>query len=120
MGYWDGGEWWGAGPGAHGYVGVDAMVECQASQRICASSGRRAAAGGRFRGARRHGDAHRGRDAADAVAARAAGRRAERSGASTAPQTAVADGLLRADGDRLVLTDRGRLLADAVVRTVLD
>ena len=21
MGYWDGGEWWGAGPGAHGYVG---------------------------------------------------------------------------------------------------
>ena len=41
MGYWDGGEWWGAGPGAHGYVGVDAMVECQAPQRICASSGRR-------------------------------------------------------------------------------
>ena len=35
-------------------------------------------------------------------------------------QTAVADGLLRSDGDRLVLTDRGRLLADAVVRTVLD
>ena len=35
-------------------------------------------------------------------------------------QTAVADGLLRTDGDRLVLTDRGRLLADAVVRTVLD
>jgi coproporphyrinogen III oxidase-like Fe-S oxidoreductase len=35
-------------------------------------------------------------------------------------QTAVADGLLRADGDRLVLTDRGRLLADGVVRTVLD
>src|ERR1700694_90453 len=21
LGYWDGGEWWGAGPGAHGYVG---------------------------------------------------------------------------------------------------
>ena len=21
IGYWDGGEWWGAGPGAHGYVG---------------------------------------------------------------------------------------------------
>ncbi len=22
LGYWDGGEWWGAGPGAHGYVGA--------------------------------------------------------------------------------------------------
>jgi oxygen-independent coproporphyrinogen-3 oxidase len=20
LGYWDGGEWWGAGPGAHGYL----------------------------------------------------------------------------------------------------
>ena len=35
-------------------------------------------------------------------------------------QTAVGDGLLSAEGERLVLTDRGRLLADAVVRTVLD
>ncbi len=33
---------------------------------------------------------------------------------------AVADGLLGIDGDRLVLTDRGRLLADAVVRDILD
>jgi coproporphyrinogen III oxidase-like Fe-S oxidoreductase len=22
LGYWDGGQWWGAGPGAHGYVGA--------------------------------------------------------------------------------------------------
>jgi oxygen-independent coproporphyrinogen-3 oxidase len=33
---------------------------------------------------------------------------------------AVSDGLLVAEEDRLVLTDRGRLLADAVVRAVLD
>src|ERR1700757_3456414 len=32
----------------------------------------------------------------------------------------IADGLLRPEADRLVLTDRGRLLADAVVRTLLD
>ena len=32
---------------------------------------------------------------------------------------AVADGLLDDTGDRLVLTDRGRLLADAVIRDVL-
>ena len=34
-------------------------------------------------------------------------------------EAVVADGLLVADGDRLVLTPRGRLLADAVVRTLL-
>jgi hypothetical protein len=31
----------------------------------------------------------------------------------------VADGLLVSEGDRLVLTPRARLLADAVVRTLL-
>lgn len=35
-------------------------------------------------------------------------------------QIAIGDGLLDIEGGRLVLTDRGRLLADAVVRTVLD
>jgi coproporphyrinogen III oxidase-like Fe-S oxidoreductase len=35
-------------------------------------------------------------------------------------QTVIEDGLLARDGDRLILTDRGRLLADAVVRTLLD
>jgi oxygen-independent coproporphyrinogen-3 oxidase len=34
-------------------------------------------------------------------------------------EDAVADGLLVSDGDRLILTPRGRLLADAVVRTLL-
>ena len=33
--------------------------------------------------------------------------------------TAVEDGLLTPEGERLVLTDRGRLLADGVVRTLL-
>jgi oxygen-independent coproporphyrinogen-3 oxidase len=35
-------------------------------------------------------------------------------------QIRVGDGLLRLESDRLVLTDPGRLLADAVVRSVLD
>ena len=35
-------------------------------------------------------------------------------------ETAVADGLLVREDDRLVLTDRGRLLADGVVCTLLD
>ncbi|MGO8940159.1 MAG: coproporphyrinogen III oxidase, partial [Mycobacterium sp.] len=34
-------------------------------------------------------------------------------------EVVVADGLLVTEGDRLVLTARGRLLADGVVRTLL-
>jgi oxygen-independent coproporphyrinogen-3 oxidase len=35
-------------------------------------------------------------------------------------ETVISDGLIELHGDRLVLTDRGRLLADAAVRTLLD
>jgi coproporphyrinogen III oxidase-like Fe-S oxidoreductase len=35
-------------------------------------------------------------------------------------ETVIEDGLVVLEADRLVLTDRGRLLADAVVRTLLD
>jgi oxygen-independent coproporphyrinogen-3 oxidase len=35
-------------------------------------------------------------------------------------ETVISDGLVALVADRLVLTDRGRLLADAVVRTLLD
>jgi oxygen-independent coproporphyrinogen-3 oxidase len=35
-------------------------------------------------------------------------------------ETAIDDGLVAPAADRLVLTDRGRLLADAVVRMLLD
>ena len=35
-------------------------------------------------------------------------------------QTVIEYGLLIRDGDHLILTDPGRLLADAVVRTLLD
>jgi oxygen-independent coproporphyrinogen-3 oxidase len=34
--------------------------------------------------------------------------------------TVIDDGLVVLDADRLILTDRGRLLADAVVRDLLD
>jgi oxygen-independent coproporphyrinogen-3 oxidase len=35
-------------------------------------------------------------------------------------ETVIDDGLVSRAADRLVLTDRGRLLADAVVRILLD
>jgi oxygen-independent coproporphyrinogen-3 oxidase len=35
-------------------------------------------------------------------------------------EAVIDENLVALDADRLVLTDRGRLLADAVVRTLLD
>ncbi len=119
MGYWDGGEWWGAGPGAHGYVGStrwwnikhpNAYAQALADDRlpvadyerldVCAAHTEYVMLRLRLRIGL----------PADALSDQ------ERHRA----QTAIGDGLLRVDTDRLVLTDRGRLLADAVVRTVLD
>ena len=117
LGYWDGGEWWGAGPGAHGYVGGDPMVECQAPQRLCAIAGRRAAAGGRLRAARRRDAAHRGRDAAAAAARRAAAGRARAKPNARRAETAMADGLVTLRRRPPGAHRPGRLLADAVVRT---
>jgi putative oxygen-independent coproporphyrinogen III oxidase len=119
MGYWNGGEWWGAGPGAHGFVGStrwwnvkhpNAYAQSLTDERLPVADFEVLDA------ATRHiedvmlrvrlrdglpvavlGDAERGR-----------------------AQRVVDDGLLSRMGDRLMLTDRGRLLADAVVRTLLD
>jgi oxygen-independent coproporphyrinogen-3 oxidase len=119
LGYWSGGEWWGAGPGAHSHIGAsrwwnvkhpnayacklaDGTLPVDDCEQLDA------------------GDAHtedvmlsiRLRTGLPAAVLSASERqRAE---------TAIADGLLARSADRLVLTDRGRLLADAVVRSVLD
>jgi putative oxygen-independent coproporphyrinogen III oxidase len=119
MGYWDGGEWWGAGPGAHGYVGSTRWWNIKHPNAYA-----QALAGGRLPIAdfeQLDARAMHTEDvmlrlrlrrglAADALSER------ERDRA----QIAIGDGLLESDAGRLVLTDRGRLLADAVVRTVLD
>ena len=119
MGYWDGGEWWGAGPGAHGYVGSTRWWNVKHPNAYA-----QALADGRLPVAdfeQLDADATHTEDVmlrlrlraglpADALSDH------ERHRA----QAAIGDGLLRVDADRLVLTDRGRLLADAVVRTVLD
>jgi putative oxygen-independent coproporphyrinogen III oxidase len=118
LGYWDGGQWWGAGPGAHGHVGTtrwwnvkhpNAYAEMLAAPALPVT-----------------GFEQLGPDAlhTEEVLLKTRLRQglsldrldpAERERA----EAVVADGLLMSDGDRLVLTPRGRLLADAVVRTVL-
>jgi oxygen-independent coproporphyrinogen-3 oxidase len=116
--YWTGGDWWGLGPGAHSHVGGVRWWNVKHPARYAAL-----VAEGVSPGAGREILTERERYVEDvmlrlrladglplaslddhgrAAAARAAG-----------------DGLLEVTGGRAILTLRGRLLADAVVRDLL-
>ncbi len=118
-GYWNGGQWWGAGPGAHGFVGDVRWwnVKHPRAYGVILDEGRLPAAGfERLDAADRHVEAvllgiRLRRGLAMEVLTDSERRRVPR---------LVDDGLLTVEGQRLVLTDRGRLLADAVVRDLLD
>jgi oxygen-independent coproporphyrinogen-3 oxidase len=119
LGYWDGGEWWGAGPGAHGYVGDTRWWNLKHPNAYAQSLAAGQLPVGDFEvlddGTRHVEDVMlrvRLRGGLPLAALGAAElRRAD---------VAVADGLVERRADNLVLTDRGRLLADAVVRDLLD
>ena len=116
--YWTGADWWGVGPGAHSHVGG---VRWWHVKHPAANADRLAAG---------RSPAH-AREVLDAES-----RRVERvllelrlreglapevldpAGRAAVPDQ-VARGLLVTEGDRLVLTRTGRLLADAVVRDLL-
>ena len=119
LGYWNGGQWWGAGPGAHGFVGDLRWwnVKHPSTYADSVANGGWPAADFERLGPR---DRHieevmlgiRLREGlAVSVLTDAERLRADR---------AAGDGLLTLTGERLTLTRRGRLLADAVVREVLD
>jgi oxygen-independent coproporphyrinogen-3 oxidase len=119
IGYWNGGEWWGAGPGAHGFIGdtrwwnvkhpnayaqslADGLLPVGDFERLDATT--RHVENVMLRLRLRDGlpvdvlsDSERDRTV-----------------------TVIDDGLVVLDAGRLILTDRGRLLADAVVRDLLD
>ncbi len=118
IGYWNGGEWWGAGPGAHGYVGAIRWWNVKHPNAYAQSTAEGllpVADFERLDATALHTEEVmlrlRLRDGlpvgvlSDAEQARA--------------QAVIAGGLVALDADRLVLTDRGRLLADAAVRTLL-
>jgi len=119
LGYWNGGQWWGAGPGAHGFVGDTRWWNTKHPGAYAEQLGRGDGAVGGFErldGAARH------------LEEVMLGIRL-RSGLAIAALTdteldravrAVGDGTLVRCGQRLTLSDRGRLLADAVVRDLLD
>jgi putative oxygen-independent coproporphyrinogen III oxidase len=118
LGYWDGGQWWGAGPGAHSYVGATRWWNVKhpnAYAQILDGAVLPVAGFEQLTAQQRH---------TEDVMLRIRLRQglplnlldeAERERAAAA----VDDGLLKPDGKRLVLTDRGRLLADGVVRMLL-
>ncbi len=118
LGYWDGGQWWGAGPGAHGYVGATRWwnVKHPNAYAETLSSATLPIAG--FE--QLDTDALHTEDVMLKIRLRQ-GLPLDRLGDAERERAraVVADGLLVSEGDRLVLTPRGRLLADAVVRTLL-
>lgn len=121
LGYWHGDDWWGVGPGAHSHVGGVRWWNVRHprayAQRL--GSGLSPAAG------RETLDAGQRRAEEILLGVRlASGLPVARLEAGTRPRVAalVADGLV--DGHRVltgevVLTRRGRLLADTVVRALL-
>ncbi|MEO6793056.1 MAG: radical SAM family heme chaperone HemW [Mycobacterium sp.] len=118
LGYWGGGRWWGAGPGAHSYDGTLRYWNIKhpnAYAQILGQLTLPVAGFEELSEADRHTEDVMLRLRMREGLALAILNPDERERAATA----VSDGLLRTDGERLVLTDRGRLLADAVVRSLL-
>jgi oxygen-independent coproporphyrinogen-3 oxidase len=118
LGYWDGGQWWGAGPGAHSHIGATRWWNVKhpnAYAERLASGDLPVAGSERLDAVALHTE-----DVLLKIRLRQ-GLPVDRLDAAERDRAeiAIGDGLLVADGDRVVLTPRGRLLADAVVRSLL-
>ncbi|GHP18909.1 coproporphyrinogen III oxidase [Rhodococcus sp. NKCM2511] len=117
IGYWDGGDWWGAGPGAHSHIGGTRFwnVKHPATYADRLAAGELPVQGSELLTAQ---DRHL-EELMLTVRLRS-GVPMSLLGPTelAAAEQTVADGLMVQRGDHLLLTDRGRLLADAVVRTI--
>jgi putative oxygen-independent coproporphyrinogen III oxidase len=119
LGYWNGGEWWGAGPGGHGYIGATRWWNVKHPNAYAGLLADEALPVADFE---QLDDGQRHTEAVMLSIRLSSGLPTETLTHSELVRTeiAIADGLLVRDADRLVLTDRGRLLADSVVRGMLD
>lgn len=116
--YWTGADWWGIGPGAHSHVGGvrwwNVRHPAAYAERMAAGASpahARELLGAEDRRVERVLLELRLREGLDLAVLDPAGR--------AAVPDQVGRGLAEVVGDRLVLTDRGRLLADGVVRDLL-
>ena len=119
VGYWRGGDWWGIGPGAHSHVGGVRWWNVKHPKAYAERLGAGESPGaGREvlsvedRRVERILLELRLREGLDLAVLQPAGR--------AAVDRHVADGSVDVEGNRAVLTLRGRLLADAVVRDLVD
>ncbi|WP_433605355.1 radical SAM family heme chaperone HemW [Prescottella agglutinans] len=119
LGYWDGGDWWGAGPGAHSHVGGVRWWNVKHPARYAdrLSAGELPVGGSETLTAE---DVHVERVMLTVRLRTGLPLADLRDGERAAAARVVEDGLAVLAADHLVLTDRGRLLADAVVRDILD
>lgn len=122
LGYWGGGQWWGAGPGAHSHIGATRWwnVKHPNAYAQALAEGKLPVAG--FE--QLDTDTLHTEDVLLKIRLSqglplAGLSEAERERARALVAEKAAHRLLTVDRDSLVLTDRGRLLADAVVRTLL-
>ena len=119
LGYWTGGDWWGVGPGAHSHVGGVRWWNSKHPAAYAARLGdgvspgqAREVLGAEDRRVERILLELRLRSGLPAELLRPAG--------AAAAQRHVDGGLLERRGNNVVLTTRGRLLADALVRDLVD
>ena len=118
LAYWRGGDWWGIGPGSHSHVGG---VRWWNVKHPTAYAGRLAAGLSPAHGRELLTAADRRLEDVLLRSRLAEGFDPAWWDATAAAPGLLADGLVdRAAPDRLVLTRRGRLLADTVVRRLLD
>ncbi|QYN21579.1 radical SAM family heme chaperone HemW [Amycolatopsis sp. DSM 110486] len=119
LGYWQGGDWWGAGPGAHSHVGGVRWwnVKHPAKYASLLAEGNSPEAG---RELLTESDRHLERIMLELRVAEGLALDALDAAGIAEARAAAAEGLLEPSvldsRGRAVLTDRGRLLADGVVR----
>ncbi|MDQ1710257.1 MAG: hypothetical protein QOG49_1642 [Frankiaceae bacterium] len=118
IGYWTGGDWWGAGPGAHSHVGGVRWwnVRHPAAYASALAAGR---SPGQAREVLTPAERLTERVLLESRLAGGLDPRVLPAAGRRAAYQLVADGLLEDLAGRFALTARGRLLADLVVRELL-
>ena len=118
LGYWRGGEWWGAGPGAHSHLGDSRFFNVKHPARyakLCAEGRLPVQEAETLSEHDRHvEDVMLGIRLKEGIAADLLG-----AGGVTVAERYCELGLLRRVGARIALTDAGRLLADGIVTDIL-